>query len=117
MNDKTILVEKIKRWLEIENKILSLQKELKEVKKNKKQISVDLTDIMKSKNLDSIDVNQGKILYTKNTSKKGINKKFLENVLNKFYEDNDKAKEICEYILENRETIEKENIRLKLHKK
>ena len=66
MNDKTILVDKIKRWLEIENKILSLQRELKEVKKNKKQISLDLTDIMKSKNLDSIDVNQGKILYTKN---------------------------------------------------
>jgi hypothetical protein len=117
MNDKTILVDKIKRWLEIENKILSLQRELKEVKKNKKQISLDLTDIMKSKNLDSIDVNQGKILYTKNKSKKGINKKFLEDVLNKFYEDNNKAKEICEYILENRETVEKENIRLKLHKK
>jgi len=117
MNDKTILVDKIKRWLEIENKILSLQRELKEVKKNKKQISLDLTDIMKSKNLDSIDVNQGKILYTKNNSKKGINKKFLEDVLNKFYEDNNKAKEICEYILENRETVEKENIRLKLHKK
>jgi bifunctional N-acetylglucosamine-1-phosphate-uridyltransferase/glucosamine-1-phosphate-acetyltransferase GlmU-like protein len=111
MNDKTILVDKIKRWLEIENKILSLQRELKEVKKNKKQISLDLTDIMKSKNLDSIDVNQGKILYTKNKSKKGINKKFLEDVLNKFYEDNNKAKEICEYILENRETVEKENIR------
>ena len=117
MNDKTILVDKIKRWLEIENKILSLQRELKEVKKNKKQISLDLTDIMKSKNLDSIDVNQGKILYTKNKSKKGINKKFLEDVLNKFYEDNNKAKEICDYILENRETVEKENIRLKLHKK
>ena len=30
MNDKTILVDKIKKWLEIENKILSLQKELKD---------------------------------------------------------------------------------------
>ena len=28
-----------------------------------------------------------------------------------------KAKEICDYILENRETTEKENIRLKLYKK
>lgn len=117
MTEKAILVEKIKRWLDIENKILSSQKELKELKKQKKNISTDLTEIMKNKQLDSIDVNQGKILYTKNTSKKGINKKFLENVLNKFYEDNDKAKEICDYILENRETIEKENIRLKLHKK
>ena len=117
MNDKQILVEKIKRWLDTENKILSLQKELKEYKKNKKQISVELSEIMKTKQLECIDVTQGKIIYTKNKSKKGINKKFLEEVLSKYYENNIKAKEMCEYILENREIIEKENIRLKLHKK
>jgi hypothetical protein len=117
MNDKSILVDKIKKWLDTENKILNIQKELKELKKNKKQISVELSEIMKNKNLDCIDVTQGKILYTKNKSKKGINKKYLETVLTKFYENNEQAKEICDFILENRETIEKENIRLKLHKK
>ena len=109
--------EKIKRWLDIENKILSSQKELKELKKQKKNISTDLTEIMKNKQLDSIDVNQGKILYTKNKSKKGINKKYLEVVLTKYLDNDDKAKELCDFILENRETVEKENIRLKLHKK
>ena len=113
MNSFNILVDKIKKWLDTENKILNIQKELKELKKNKKQISVELSEIMKNKNLDCIDVTQGKILYTKNKSKKGINKKYLETVLTKFYENNEQAKEICDFILENRETIEKENIRLK----
>jgi len=72
---------------------------------------------MKNKQLDSIDVNQGQILYTKNKSKKGINKKYLEVVLTKYLDNDDKAKELCEFILENREIVEKENIRLKLHKK
>ena len=117
MSDKQILVEKIKRWLDTENKILSLQKELKEYKKNKKQISIELSEIMKTKQLECIDVTQGKIIYTKNKSKKGINKKYLEDVLNKYYDNTIQAKEMCEFILENRETIEKENIRLKLHKK
>ena len=117
MSEKSILVEKIKRWLDVENKILSFQKELKELKKQKKNISIDLTEIMKNKQLDSIDVNQGQILYTKNKSKKGINKKYLEVVLTKYLDNDDKAKELCEYILENREIVEKENIRLKLHKK
>ncbi len=117
MTEKQILVEKIKRWLDVENKILSFQKELKELKKQKKNISIDLTEIMKNKQLDSIDVNQGQILYTKNKSKKGINKKFLEDILSKYFENGAQAKEMCEYILENRETVEKENIRLKLHKK
>ena len=117
MTEKSVLVEKIKRWLDVENKILTFQKELKELKKQKKVISTDLTEIMKNKQLDSIDVNQGKILYTKNKSKKGINKKYLEVVLTKYLDNDDKAKELCDFILENRETIEKENIRLKLHKK
>ena len=117
MSEKSILVEKIKRWLDVENKILSFQKELKELKKQKKNISIDLTEIMKNKQLDSIDVNQGQILYTKNKSKKGINKKYLEVVLTKYLDNDYKAKELCDFILENRETIEKENIRLKLHKK
>ena len=117
MDNKAVLVEKIKRWLDVENKILSFQKELKELKKQKKNISIDLTEIMKNKQLDSIDVNQGQILYTKNKSKKGINKKYLEVVLTKYLDNDDKAKELCEFILENREIVEKENIRLKLHKK
>jgi len=117
MSEKSILVEKIKRWLDVEKKIISFQKEIKELKKQKKNISIDLTEIMKNKQLDSIDVNQGQILYTKNKSKKGINKKYLEVVLTKYLDNDDKAKELCEFILENREIVEKENIRLKLHKK
>ena len=117
MDNKAILVEKIKRWLDSESKIKLLQNEIKELRKNKKQLSNDLTDIMKHKQLECIDVTQGQILYTKRTSKKGINKKYLEDVLSKFYENQNQAKEMCDYILENRETIEKENIRLKLYKK
>ena len=115
--EKAILVEKIKKWLESESKINSLQKELKEIKKIKKQLSIDLSEIMKSKQLECIDVSQGQILYTKQQTKKGINKKYLADILTKFYKDQDHAKEVCEYILENRESSIKENIRLKSHKK
>jgi len=117
MTEKQILVEKIKKWLDNENKIITIQKELKECRKNKKQISLELSEIMKNKQLECIDVTQGQIIYTKNKSKKGINKKFLEDILSKYFENGAQAKEMCEYILENRETVEKENIRLKLHKK
>ena len=115
--EKAILVDKIKKWLECENKIQSLQKDLKEIKKNKKTLSVDLSEIMKNKELECIDVSQGQILYTKTETKKGINKKYLASVLSKFYKDQDQAKELCEFILENRESSVKENIRLKSYKK
>ena len=117
MNDKSILVDKIKRWLEFEVKINNLQKELKELKKNKKQLTLDLSEIMKNKQLECIDVTQGQILYTTSHTKKGINKKYLADVLSKYYKNHEQAKEICEFILENRESSTKENIRYKLYKK
>jgi hypothetical protein len=115
--DKSILVEKIKRWLDTESKINNIQKELKELRKQKKALSADLSVIMKSKQLECIDVTHGKIIYTQKETKKGINKKYLSDILSKYYKDDGQAKEICAFILENRESSIKENIRLKAHKK
>ena len=115
--DKETLVPKIKKWLEYEGKITELQKQLKEIKKNKALLSNDLKEIMKSKDLDCIDVNQGKILYTTTNVKKGINKKYLANVLTKYFENETRANEVCEFILENRESQMKENIKLKKDRK
>jgi len=115
--DKSILVEKIKRWLDTESKINNIQKDLKELRKQKKALSADLSVIMKSKQLECIDVTHGKIIYTQKETKKGINKKYLSDILSKYYKDDGQAKEICAFILENRESSIKENIRLKAHKK
>lgn len=115
--DQSILIQKIKKWLEYESKITNLQKEIKELKKNKIVLSNDLKIIMKNKDLDCIDVNDGKILYTTSEVKKGINKKYLADVLTKYFDDGDRAEEICKFILENRETSVKENIKLKKDKK
>jgi len=117
MNDKAILVEKIKRWLDTESKIANIQKDLKELRKQKKNLSTDLSVIMKSKQLECIDVAHGQIIYTQRETKKGINKKYLSDILSKYYKDDEQAKEICTFILENRESSIKENIRLKAHKK
>ena len=117
MNEKTVLVEKIKRWLDIEMKITNIQKEVKELRKQKKNLSGDLSVIMKSKQLECIDVTHGQIIYTQKETKKGINKKYLSDILSKYCKDDEYAKEICTFILENREISIKENIRLKAHKK
>ena len=115
--DQSILIQKIKKWLDYETKIATLQKEIKELKKNRGVVSNELKTIMKSKDLDCIDVNNGKILYTTTEVKKGINKKYLSDVLNKYFNDDHRAEEICQFILENRESQVKENIKLKKDKK
>ena len=114
--DQSILIQKIKKWLEYESRITTLQKEIKELKKNRLTVSNDLKGIMKTKDLDCIDVNDGKILYTTTKVKKGINKKYLSEVLTKYFENDRKADEVCNFILENRESEIKENIKLKKDK-
>ena len=103
VSDKTVLVEKIKKWLDTESKINNIQKDLKELRKLKKNLSTDLSLIMKTKQLECIDVAHGQIIYTQKETKKGINKKYLSDILGKYYKDDDHAREICTFILENRE--------------
>jgi hypothetical protein len=78
--------------------------------KTKKECTDGLKSIMKEREIESVNVNNvGQILYTKNEVKKSINKKYLNDILNQYYSTTPQAaKEICDYILENRETQIKE---------
>lgn len=107
--------DKIVKWLQYDNKIVELQNQLKLLKKGKKEVSDELTYIMKDKKTDIFNVkNVGKIVYTKKEVKKGINKKYLSDVLSTFYSNNPSvAEEVCNYILDNRETTIRENIQFK----
>lgn len=107
--------EKIVKWIQYDNKISDLQKQMKLLKKSKKELSDDLTVIMREKNTDIFNVkNVGKLMYSKKEVKKGINKKYLSEILNNFYSSNPTvANELCNYILDNRETSIRENIQFK----
>ncbi len=113
--DSSQIKDKIVKWLQYDGKIAEMQKQITLLKKSKKELSEDLTQIMKDKNTDIFNVkNVGKFVYTKKEVKKGINKKYLADVLNSFYSSNPSAaEEVCNYILDNRETSVRENIQFK----
>jgi uncharacterized protein (UPF0335 family) len=115
MQEPNQIKEKIVKWLQHDGKIVELQNQLKLLKKSKKELSDELTAIMKDKNTDIFNVkNVGKIVYTKKEVKKGINKKYLTDILSTFYSNNPSvAEEVCNYILDNRETSIRENIQFK----
>ncbi len=113
--DSTQIKDKIVKWLQYDGKISEMQKQITLLKKSKKELSEDLTQIMKEKNTDIFNVkNVGKFVYTKKEVKKGINKKYLADVLNSYYSNNPSAaEEVCNYILDNREKSIRENIQFK----
>jgi hypothetical protein len=117
MENKEQLVKTIKEWVKIDNEIRTLQQQQSIRKKEKKNISDSLIEVMKKNEIDCFDINDGQIIYNKKNVKKPITKKMLLNVLSNFF-DNDTAKatELNNYILENREDIIRENIIRKVNK-
>jgi len=111
------LVENIKEWLISDEKIKSLQKQIRLIKKNKKNLENNLMHIMKDNNLEQIDTNNYKIIYSKKIVKKSITKKYLKNILAQYFNNNiEKATEVENYIQNNREEVIKENIKKEIKK-
>jgi len=111
------LVENIKEWLISDEKIKNLQKQIRLIKKNKKNLENNLMHIMKDNNLEQIDTNNYKIIYSKKIVKKSITKKYLKNILSQYFNNNiEKATEVENYIQNNREEVIKENIKKEIKK-
>ncbi len=77
MDTKEQLVNHIREWIEIDNGISGLQKQIKELRENKKELTNSLVNVMKSNEIDCFDINDGKLIYSKSKVKKPINKKTL----------------------------------------
>jgi hypothetical protein len=104
MEDKHLLVENIKEWVNLDNEIRELKKQEKIRKKRQCELSKSLMDIMKSNEIDEFDINQGKIVYKKKNVKKPITKKNLLEILSKYYDgDLTSASKLKTFIMDNRE--------------
>jgi len=117
METKDELVNHIKNWITIDNKIIFLQKQMKDLRIEKKTLSDELMNVMKSNEIECFDIKEGKILYTQSKIKAPLSKKNLLNALNNYYKNNvEKAEEISNYILDSREEKIRESIKRKVNK-
>ena len=113
--EKEQLVKIIKEWVKNDNEIRELQKQQNQRKLEKKKISVELMDIMRKNEIDCFDLNVGQIQYNKKNIKKPITKKALLKILSTYYkEDESKAMDVNNFIMENREEVVKETITRKI---
>jgi len=110
--NKAEIIESIKEWMRIDNEIRNLNKEVRDRKTQQSDISKRLMTTMKDNNIDEFNVKEGKLVYSKKQIKKPITKKYLTDVLLKYYEGNaEQATELNSFINENREATTKETIR------
>lgn len=113
---KAQLVQYIKTWIEVDNQMRNLQKEMKTLKDNKKTLTDALVNVMKSNEIDVFDINDGKLVYSKQKVKAPINKTTLFAALMQHYNDEEAAKNLSEFIMSSRQEKIKESIRRKVDK-
>ena len=110
MTSKEKLSQAVKSWITLEKEIQLLQKEIKDRKLKKNELTKTLVEVMKSKEIDCFDMSEGKIVYTKTNVKQAINKAHLMKCLEQYFKDDPSipADEIVQYILDNRAVNVKE---------
>jgi hypothetical protein len=117
MDTKEELITHIRSWIDIDNEISKLQKQIKDFRNEKKELTESLVDIMKTNEIDCFDINDGKLIYAKSKVKKPINKKTLLSALEGYFKEDIKmATQLSEHILNSREETVKESIRRKKDK-
>ena len=117
-DEKEQLIQEIRNWIEIDEKIKSAQKEIRLFKQEKKLITNSLVDVMKNNEIEEINTGNGKLIYSQQKIKKSISKKYLNTILSRFFEkDPETAKQVETFILDNRGETIKENIRRKKNNK
>lgn len=111
------LLENVKSWLTIDNEIRALQKEIKERRKLKKQLSTDLMTTMKTNDIDALNVPDGELIYNKTKTRAPLSKKHLLSSLGQYFKgDQRMIDELSKFIMESRAEKEKESIRRKIKK-
>ena len=112
------LLQNVKSWLTIDNEIRALQKEIKERRKMKKQLTTDLMSTMKSNDIDALNVPDGELIYNKTKTKAPLSKKHLLSSLTQFFKDDKRMiDELSKFIMETRLEKERESIKRKIKKK
>ena len=106
MDNKEKLIKTIQEWVKLDNEIRKLKKEASIRKAEQDKITKTLMNTMKTNEIDEFNISNGKITYLNKTVKKPINKKNLLEILSKFYKgNNEKACELNQFILDNREDV------------
>lgn len=101
----------VKEYLELDNQIITLQKAIKERKKKKEKLSSVILGAMKNNEIEQMNLKQDKLVYCVSQHKTPMNKDYLNNVLQTYFNNEKKAEDVLTHIFDNRQRVEK--VRLK----
>jgi uncharacterized protein YaaW (UPF0174 family) len=101
-------VEKMKEWLDLDNKGTRLRDELAEINEEKKELEEEILTYVERNGLDKVTVNvsDGSLKFPKRNTQQSISLKYLKTTLSKYNEEQSKINvdDLYKYLVSNLET-------------
>jgi len=118
MDHDTQLIDAVKSWIQLDEKLRDLQRQAKALRKAKADATLLLSDIMQSKDIGTINLaGDSKIVRREKTSRGSLTKKYLIECLGQlFAHDAPQQERIVTHILDNRPVKVREEVQRKQSK-
>lgn len=105
--DDTYL-EKLRKWIDLDNRTARLKSQLAELGDEKKQVEDEIVDYVKANNLDKVTVNiaDGTLKFAKRSSQQAMSIKYLKATLIKYNEEQEpiNTDAVLQYLVTNLES-------------
>ena len=116
-SEKKKLVDIVRNWVNIDNQLSKLNKMTKQLRLEKKNLNVEMIQVMKENQIDIFDLKEGQIRYKQEKIKEPLNQKRLLSILAKHPQlEENQITELGDFIFQNRNEKIKETIVRKVAK-
>jgi len=101
-------INRVKEWVEIDNKLLRSKNEMKDIVERKKQLEEEILEYVETNKLDNLCLNitDGTVKFSKRNQTQPLSMKVVKSMLENYIEKKKRkidVDDICEFIVSNLE--------------
>lgn len=112
-----LLVDTVKKWVEIDNKLRQVTEVAKKLRKEKKEKNEQMIKIMKENEIDNFEIKDGQIQYKKENKREPLTQKRLISILMEHPQlSEEQVLKLNQYVFECRKVTEIETVVRKMAK-
>ena len=101
----------VKRWIELDDQIKTLQKQARELRKVKNELAPKIQNFMQMYDIDDLNTSHSKLKLTVSKRRQGFSQKLMKQRLVDYFDNEDQADKLMKFALSHREVKEVVSLR------
>lgn len=104
-------VEVVKSWVKLDDEIREYSNKIKDLKNDRKEYEEFILEYMDKINENVIEITGGKLRRNKSQTKTPLKEESIQTAIFEITKDNEKSAQMTKYIMENRPSVERVNLK------